>query len=139
MCVCVCVCVTIAIFLFLSGETAIQISITGERSIQDVIENWNPKLQNHITIQTDFLSYLIKYKVLTKEEQQYLEPNFPVTESVKIRKLLSCLDSKSDEGQKNFVRALYESSKKPGYTGHVAIIELFKSEGILIDEVILEG
>ena len=131
--------ITIASYIFLSGETEIQISIMGERSIQDVIENWNPKLQNHITIQTDFLSCLIKYKVLTKQEQEYLEPDFPVTKSEKIRKLLSCLDSKSDEGQKNFVRALYESSKKPGYTGHVTIIDLFKSEGILIDEVTLEG
>ena len=131
--------ITIASYIFLSGETEIQISITGERSIQDVIENWNPKLQDHITIQTDFLSCLIKYKVLTKQEQEYLEPDFLVTKSEKIRKLLSCLDSKSDEGQKNFVRALYESSKKPGYTGHVTIIDLFKSEGILIDEVTLQG
>lgn len=92
----------------------------------------NPRLHTLIVI-TQLLPYLNKYKVLTKNETEHLEPEFISTNSEKVQYLLSSLRSKDQIGQQNFIKALYESSKEQG-SGLCEIIKLFQNEGIIIKE-----
>ena len=99
----------------------------------EIVNSKNPELQKLITI-GELLPHLIKYRILTNDEREHLEPDFQSTNSTKVRYLLSKLDSKGEIGQKDFVKAIYESSKKEGNTGHREIIELFKNGGIELRE-----
>lgn len=99
----------------------------------DIVNNKNPELQELINI-GELLPHLIKYHILTNDEREHLEPSFLSTNNTKVRYLLSKLGSKGEKGQKNFVKAIYESSKKRGNTGHCEIIELFKNGGIIVRE-----
>ena len=103
----------------------------------DIVKKLNPELRRLIDIK-ELLPYLIKYHFLTKDETEHLEPEFKSTNSEKVQYLLSKLDSKGEMGQKNFVKALYESSKEEGNTGHCEIIELFENKGISVNELISE-
>ena len=94
----------------------------------------NPELNELINI-TELLQYLIKYRIPTDDEEEHLSPVFNSTRHQKIQFLLSMLSSKGKTGHENFVRAIYESSKKRGNSGHCQIIERFKKEGISIDEL----
>lgn len=115
------------------GKTEIKVSIDGDKSIVNIVDK-NPGLHKLINIQ-ELLSFLIKYELLTRDEREHLELN-SITNTKKIQCLLSKLESKGRAGQENFVKALYESSKEEGNTGHCEIIELFKNEGISINESI---
>ena len=108
-----------------------QVSNNGTKSILDMITELNPNLQQHIDI-TELWPYLIKHRILTRNERQNLK--LKSSESEKIQDLLSLLDHKGELGHTNFIKAIYESSKIPENSGHCEIIELFKSEGISIIE-----
>ena len=120
-----------------TGETEIRVSTDGTNNILDIVYKTNPKLQKRVSIK-ELLPYLIKYHILTTNEREHLEPEFKSTNCDKVQYLLSLLETKGEEGQENFIKALYESSKEEGNTGHCEIIELLKNEGIFINELISE-
>ena len=123
--------------LFLAGKTEIKVKINVDKTVMEIVDETNPKLQKLINIQQLF-SHLIKYNVLAQNEREYLGPDNTSTDFKKVQYLLFKLTSKGQEGQENFLKALYESSKEEGNTGHREIIELFKKEGIDINEMISE-
>ena len=67
------------------------------------------------------------------KEKTWTESKYK-TNSEKVLDLLSQLHQKGEIGHENFIRAIYESSKNPGNSGHCEIIERFKSKGISITE-----
>jgi len=99
-----------------------------------VINNLNPQLQEYINIE-QLLPFLKKYAVLAINERQHLELR-DTTNYEKVQYLLSTLGSKSEEGQEDFIKALYESSKQEGSSGHHKMIELLQNEGIHITNIL---
>ena len=110
----------------------IQISNDGTKNLLDIITEMNPDLQKLINI-TELLPYLNKHGIPTTSERENLESKYK-TNSEKVLDLLSQLHQKGEIGHENFIRAIYESSKNPGNSGHCEIIERFKSKGISITE-----
>ena len=98
----------------------------------DIIIEINPDLQKFINI-TELLPYLKKHKILTAIERENLELKSK-TDGEKIQDLLSQLHRKAEIGHENFIRAIYESSKDQGNSGHCEIIKRFESKGIYITE-----
>ena len=122
----------------MSGKTEIKVLINGDKTILEIVDKTSPELHKLINIQQLFL-HLIKYNILAQNEREHLGPKSTSTNFEKVQHLLSILISKGQEGQKNFLKALYESSKEEENTGHREIIEWFKKEGIDINEMISEG
>ena len=119
-------------YIIFVGETELQLQISSTQDISDFLDK-NPQLHNLITI-VQLLPRLNKYDFLTKQEREYLELS-TITNCEKVNRLLSTLRSKGKEGEENFVKALYESSKEQGNSGHREIIEKFKNAGICIREL----
>ena len=111
--------------------------INGDKTILEIVDKTSPELHKLINIQQLFL-HLIKYSVLALNEREHLGPKSTSTNFEKVQHLLSILISKGQEGQENFLKALYEASKEEEDTGHREIIELFRKEGIDINEMISE-
>lgn len=86
--------------------------------------------------------YLNEFDVLTLHDRQYLQ--LDKTDSEKIQYLVTQLESKADEAQKGFIKAIYKSSQEPGGGKHREIIKLFQDEGItvtpqgMIDKTLIE-
>ena len=89
-----------------------------------------PEMLQHI-VMSELLPYLQKYSVLTINEEQLLQL-VSTTNYKKVQDLLSLIISKGPEGEKNFIIALYESSKKQGNSGHKELIAKLQHEGITV-------
>ena len=98
-----------------------------------VLNSMQPKLLGLI-VMSQLLPYLVKYDVLTVQETQKLQLKNE-TDFDKAQYLLSTiLCSKGPEGEKNFVKALYEISKERGNFGYTDVIFKLQREGILVSE-----
>ena len=100
------------LFYFLPGKTEIKVLINDDKTILEIVDKTSPKLHKLINIQQLFL-HLIKYNILAQNEREHLGPKSTSTNFEKVQHLLSSiLISKGQEGQENFLKALYESSKE---------------------------
>ena len=115
-------------------KTTIQISTSDNQTIMDIIYTMQPEIEELINMEKLF-GYLMKYKLLTKHEEQQVGPTSRETNIQKIRHLLSALERKGPEGEKNFIKALYESTKEAGNTGHHEIIRKLHDNGVIITEL----
>ena len=96
----------------------------------DIIYSIQPEIQELINVEELFV-YLVKYRVLTKNEEQHIGPTSKETNIEKATYLLSALNGKGPEGEKNFIKALIESSRNPGNTGHLEIIKQLCDKGLV--------
>ncbi|XP_065918159.1 basement membrane-specific heparan sulfate proteoglycan core protein-like isoform X2 [Dysidea avara] len=114
-------------------ETMIEISTSNNQSIMDIIYTMQPEILDLINMEELFV-YLIKYSILTKNEVQHVGPMSRETNIEKATFLLSALYGKGPEGQKDFIKALYESNKVAGNTGHQELIRKLHDKGVVITE-----
>ena len=99
----------------------------------EVLNSMQPDLLELIEVSKLF-PYLLKYGLLTTEERQMLQLK-NITDYDKAQRLLSTiLHRKGSEGEKNFVKALYELSKKQGNSGYTDVICKLQQKGIVISE-----
>ena len=120
-------------FIPAAPEIHIEVWVPENIKIMDILNSLHPQLVEFLDI-TLLVSYLSQNHVLTLNERQHLLlPSYTPIE--KIQKLLLQLESKDDEEQKNFIKAIYESSKQQGGGNHHKIIKLFQRKGIMLTSV----
>ena len=95
----------------------------------DILFSLNPQLQK-LNIEL-LIPYLNQYHVLTSEEREDLQINKP--NNAKVQSLLNYLERKADDEQKDFIKAIYQSSLQPGGGMHCEIIKLLKENGIICE------
>ena len=129
------------IFMFYVSANQIEVSVTDSKNIMDIILTLNPQLQK---LDTQLLEpYLNQYDVLTPNDRQYLQLD-KCTNIEKMQHLVTQLESKDDEAQKGFIKAIYKSSQESGGGKHREIIKLFQDKGITVtpqgmtDETLIE-
>ena len=116
--------------LYTVPETSIKVSVTSSKSIMDIILYLNPQL---LKLNIKLLEPLLNQNgILTEEERQYLQ--LPVTNHDKIQYLLMHLECKDIETQKDFIKAIYQSSQQSGGRMHCKIIKLFEKNGVKVCE-----
>jgi len=89
---------------------------------------------NRLIVMAQLLPYLVKFVVVTFDEVQKLQLKY-LTNSEKVQELSVMLVSKSPEGKKDFIKALYESSQNPGNSGHKKLITKLQQKGVMISEL----
>jgi len=116
-------------------DEKIRVSTNGDQKIIGIIYKLQPDMETLLNID-ELLAYLMKHRVLTNNEEQHLGPGSYATPLEKVRFLLSesVLGRKGLKGQKNFIRALYESSKRQGNTGHRDLVTRLRENGVIIIE-----
>ena len=116
------------LFMFYVSANQIEVSVTDNKNILDIILTLNPQLQK---LDTQLLEpYLNQYDVLTPNDRQHLQ--LDKTNIEKMQYLVTQLESKDDEAQKGFIKAIYESSQESGGGKHREIIKLFQDKGITV-------
>ena len=126
-------CTVTSLITCTGDETMIEISTSNNQSIMDIIYTMQPEILDLINMEELFV-YLIKYSILTKNEVQHVGPMSRETNIEKATFLLSALYGKGPEGQKDFIKALYESNKVAGNTGHQELIRKLHDKGVVITE-----
>ena len=96
----------------------------------DILFSLNPHLQK-LNIEL-LIPYLNQYHVLTPGEREDLQIDKP--NSTKVQSLLNYLDRKTDDEQKDVIKAIYQSSLQSGGGMHCKIIKLLKENGIICEQ-----
>ena len=117
------------IYVVYVSANQIEVSVTDSKNIMDIILTLNPQLQK-LDIQL-LEPYLNQYDVLTPNNRQYLQLD-KYTNIEKMQYLVTQLESKAEEAQKGFIKAIYESSQESGGGKHREIIKLFQDKGITV-------
>jgi len=110
-----------------------EVSIRDDTSIKDILNSMQPELLEVIVI-SQLLPYLMKYGLLTTDEKQELQMETTTDYKKALNLLSSIIGTKGSEGEKNFIKALYELSKKPGNPGYADVINKLRQKGITVNE-----
>ena len=102
--------------------------------VMEIVNTMQPEMLQFIVI-LELLPYMKKYNILTINEEQELQLESTTNYKKVLCLLSSILVSKSPEGKKNFIKALYESSKISGNSGHNKLIMKLQRKGITISEL----
>lgn len=125
--------VCLCIYVMLDEEESIEAPTANDLSIiMGIIYSLHPEMKKQIKMEK-LLPYLMRYKILTGDEENKLGKPFD-SNTEKVQCLLSVMEGKGPEGEENFIKALYESSKESGNTGHKKLIEALSDKGIDINE-----
>ena len=116
--------------LYTVPETSIKVSVTSNKSIMKIILSLNPQL---LKLDIELLKpFLNQNGILTEEERQHLQ--LSGINNDKIQYLLVHLERKDSETQKDFIKAIYQSSQQSGGRMHCEIIKLFEKNGVKVCE-----
>ena len=98
-----------------------------------VLNSMLPELLQLIKM-SQLLPYLVKYGLLTTDEKQELQMETTTDYKKALNFLSSIIGTKGSEGEKNFIKALYELSKKPGNSRYRDVINKLQQKGITVNE-----
>jgi len=101
------------------------------QSISEIIRKLHPAMEKNIVME-ELVPYLNKHGLLTQIDKEILGPTSTTPPTLKTRQFLFNLHSKGPDGEKNFIKALFESAKVPG---HQYLIKLLKDNGVTIEKV----
>jgi len=121
-------------FLHSDSNVTYEVFTENDECVLEVVNTMQPEMLQHV-VMLNLLPYMNKYDILTINEVQKLQLE-STTNYEKVNCLLSSiLVHKSPEGKKHFIIALYESSKKPGNSGHKKLIDKLQHKGLKIVEL----
>ena len=121
---------TVVSIIYNAGETQkqLEVSINGSKTLMEIINRKNVEMEKYIQID-ELIKYLKRYSLLATNEEQTLGLSH-YTSTEKIRYLLRILQSKGPDGEKDFVRALYDSGNDSNIRGHKHLAELLERDGV---------